>query len=100
MASGWLSASSHRGFLLMLQKNPERESVRHEQQRHDQLNAMLPKKPSCGNMCVSLLSDSVIQRMSPLGEHLARFGDPRLSRRWLDGVLAAPHGGVGCELRL
>jgi hypothetical protein len=36
MASGWLSAFSHRGFPLMLQKNPERESVRHEQQRHDQ----------------------------------------------------------------
>src|SRR5262249_10832355 len=35
-ALGWLSAFSHRGFLLMLQENPERETVRDEQQRHDQ----------------------------------------------------------------
>src|SRR5215831_15143115 len=32
----WLSALLDRGFLLMLQKNPEGEAVRDEQQRHDQ----------------------------------------------------------------
>ena len=36
MALGWLSAFPHRGLPLMLQKNPERETVRDEQQRHDQ----------------------------------------------------------------
>ena len=30
------SALRHRGRLLMLQKNPKREAVRDEQQRHDQ----------------------------------------------------------------
>jgi hypothetical protein len=36
LSERWLSALPHRGFLLMLQKNPEREAVRDEQQRHDQ----------------------------------------------------------------
>ena len=32
----WLLDLPDRGFLSMLQKNPEREAVRDEQQRHDQ----------------------------------------------------------------
>jgi hypothetical protein len=36
LSERWLSALPHRGFLLMPQKNAEREAVRDEQQRHDQ----------------------------------------------------------------
>src|SRR5713226_5428399 len=61
---------------------------------------MLPKNASCGNMRVSFRVRSVDTHcQSPLGELLVRLGDPHGSRRWLDAVIAAPHGGVGCELR-
>ena len=36
VALRWLSASPHRGFLLMLEKNQEHESVCNEQQRNDE----------------------------------------------------------------
>ena len=44
-----MSALSDRGFVLMLQKNPEREAVRDEQQRDDQRGdevrgAQLPRR--------------------------------------------------------
>jgi hypothetical protein len=35
-AEGCVSVLPDRGFLLMLQKNPERQAVRDEQQRHEQ----------------------------------------------------------------
>ena len=48
-----MSALSDRGFVLMLQKKPEREGVRDEQQRHDQRGnevsrAQLPRREAGG----------------------------------------------------
>src|SRR5260370_37742046 len=47
------TALRHRALLLMVQKNPEHEAVRDEQQRHDQRGkevgrGQLPRREACG----------------------------------------------------